>query len=360
MTHPRKILVVHTAFIGDVILSLPLVQTLRRSFPSCTLAFLAVPKSAPVLRNHPGITEIIEYDKRGADRGISGFVRMVRALRERRFDTAIIPHRSLRSALLARMSRIPVRIGFVTSTGRMFLTQRVPYGKDEHEITRNLSLLEPMNVRPDSEELPRLYPARDDVQRVDGLLGTISVNHDHRMLIGIAPGSVWATKRWPEDRFVRLCEGLIREGAGVLLIGGAEDRPLCERIVTAIGSAMARNLAGELTLLQSAEAIGRCHVLVSNDSAPLHMGGAVGTPTVAIFGATSPKFGFGPRGKHDRIIETNGLSCRPCAIHGGDRCPISSFECMLNISVERVVDVVLELAALRPRAGEPVRSGNRP
>jgi heptosyltransferase-2 len=126
-------------------------------------------------------------------------------------------------------------------------------------------------------------------------------------------------------------------GFNVLLVGSREDEELCREICAMTQTNKVVNAAGKLSLLQSAELIRHCRVLISNDSAPMHLAVAVGTPVVAIFGATVPEFGFAPRGPHDIVIETKGLKCRPCSIHGGKKCPIKTFECMMAITPEIVV-----------------------
>ena len=106
--------------------------------------------------------------------------------------------------------------------------------------------------------------------------------------------------------------------------------------------------AGKLSLLESADLIGRCAVLVTNDSAPLHLGMAMRTPVIALFGPTVPRFGFGPRGKHDEVVEQHGLACRPCSIHGGKSCPIGTFDCMRRITPEIVLNRVQNLSLRIP------------
>jgi heptosyltransferase-2 len=122
-----------------------------------------------------------------------------------------------------------------------------------------------------------------------------------------------------------------------LLIGGPDDRDLCSSIAQLSQSPSVRNFAGELTVLQSAELLRRCAVVISNDSAPVHLAVAVRTPVIAIFGPTVPAFGFGPYGISDRIVQTDGLKCRPCSIHGSEVCPIGTFECMRELHVEAVM-----------------------
>jgi heptosyltransferase-2 len=292
-----------------------------------------------VIANHPAINNIVSYDKKGKGKGLAAAWLLVRRLRQASYDAAIIPHRSLRSATICYFTDIPRRIGFSTSAGRFLLTDVVNYEKESHEIVRNLNLLRPLGIAAQSNELPRLYPSRDDSCAVDELLCKYSsINREN--MIAVAPGSVWATKRWLPERYVGLCTKLADEGFSIVLIGGEEDLRLGNVIESSVKSGSAVNAMGKLTVLQSAELIGRCRLAISNDSSPMHLAVAMRTPVVAIFGATVPEFGFAPLGEHNEVVQTLGLKCRPCAIHGGNNCPIKTFDCMKNIQVEIVLEKV--------------------
>jgi len=335
-----NILVIQTAFIGDAILTLPLIQVLKKNYPQSSIDVVVVPRTADIFSHHPAISHIIPYDKRGKESGLISFWRLRNRLRAKNYDSIVIPHRSIRSALLAWLLKPNVRIGFDRSAGRSFFTRIVHYDPTAHEIDRNLSLLSPLSFPINKNELPQLYPSAEDVLVVDSALESFGMKNENR-LITVAPGTIWNTKRWPADRYAAICKRLSSECSAVLLLGGKEDSALCKEIVE---MSMAKNVftvAGRLSLLQSAELIKRSHVLISNDSAPMHLAVAVATPVVAIFGATVPEYGFAPRGVYDIVIETKGLKCRPCSIHGGDTCPIGTFECMMAITPELVVNKVM-------------------
>ena len=342
----KNILIVQTAFIGDVILTLPLVQACKRLFPSAAIDVVVTPNAKELCANHQDIREAIGYDKRGADSGVTGLMRLSRVLRSRSYDLAIVPHRSLRSAALVALSRVPIRIGFNRSAGRVLLTETVRYHHAIHEIDRNLSLLNPLAQTTVPRELPRLSPLEADKKRVDRLLVELEVGRPDT-LVAIAPGTIWNTKRWLKDRFSSLAVNLDEAGLEVVLLGGKGDELLCEEIRTLSGSSHVYNTAGMLSLMQSVDLIRRCRVIVCNDSAPMHMAAAVGTPVVAIFGATVPAFGFGPSGPLDIVVETQGLKCRPCSIHGGKKCPIKTFDCMNNITYERVFQSTMSVLSKR-------------
>ena len=342
MSVVKNILVVQTAFLGDVILTLPLMQVLKKFMPKSKVHMLTVPNAARLVQNHPCIDRTIVFDKRGTDTGMAGLLRIAHVIRSTQYDIAFLPHRSLRSALLACLSRVPIRIGFKNSLARYFYTSVVPYVEEHHEIERNLSLLSALGIDWESPELPNLYPSEDDGRQVDRVLFELEIVRFSN-LIAVAPGTNWNTKRWLPERFAGLSKLLAQEQFDVLLVGGEQDVELCRTIAEMSGSTHVYSVAGRLTLLQSAELIRRCRAAISNDSASMHLAVAMRTPVIAIFGATVPEFGFYPYGIHDVVVETHGLSCRPCTKHGGEECPIKTFECMTNISHLRVFDKVQEV-----------------
>lgn len=335
----ESILVFQTAFIGDVILTTPMIRVLHREKKDALIDVVAVPSGASLLANHPAVHGTLVYDKKGMDWGLRGALALIRTLRRSHYDAAIIPHRSLRSGLICYLAGIPRRIGFSTSAAKFLMTHVVEYHTERHEVERNLSLLQPFQIFLPKRELPQLFPSTIDREVVDMFLGnhpTISpVN-----MIAVAPGSEWVTKRWLAEGYIELAKKLLDEQFSVVLVGGKSDLVLCREIESAVGSPRLLNVAGEFTLLQSAELIHRCKLIVSNDSAPMHIGVAMRTPVVAIFGATVPEFGFAPLGEHDVVVQTMGLPCRPCSIHGGNACPIKTFVCMRNISSDQVLERV--------------------
>ncbi len=340
-----NLLIIQTAFLGDVVLTLPLVQEIKRQQPAWKIDVVTIPRSNDLLNNHPAIRRVIVFDKRGKDNGMTGLQLVAQKLKVWRYDIALIPHRSLRSALLARLAAIPRRIGFNTSGGRLLLTETIQYRKELHEVERNLEFLPPIGLTIPEKPLPRLFPSEIDQARVNHFLSSYA--DFPSKIVTIAPGSVWNTKRWLPERFIDLAKKVVQNGFGVVLIGGGEDEELGRSILDAVDSPRCVSAIGALTLLQSAELIRRSHVLVSNDSAPMHLAVAMQTPVVAIFGATVPSFGFAPYGVHDVVVETPGLECRPCNIHGGPHCPIKTFDCMTRIEADGVLKHVLKLADLR-------------
>lgn len=345
MTGLGNILVVQTAFAGDVILASPMAEAIHRISSVGRIDYLVTPETTVLLKNNPFIHTILSYDKRGSEGGISGFIRWKRRLQQAMYDIAFIPHRSLRSALLVRCAAIPRRVGFDKSAASGLFTDIVPYTRNIHEVDRNGMLLEVLGSV-DCMPPPRLYPGHEEYEAVDDFLYGSGISRGERF-ITLAPGSVWATKRWLPSGFAAVGKALWHENhVPSILVGGPGDRELSTDIRREGGEGFF-DATGALSLLASAELIRRSQCLVSNDSAPLHLGVAVGKPVVALFGPTVPAFGFFPYGEGHVLIQRD-LECRPCGIHGGRRCPEHHFRCMKEITPDEVLQAVRGCLGLLP------------
>ena len=320
-------LVIQTSFIGDTILTTPLLSQLAHRGP---VDVVVTPASAALLANHPAVRNVIVYDKRGSDRGIGGFLALAKRLKGHQYDVAHLAQGSWRSSALALAAGIPARLGFATSAGRLFYTKRVDYRDDLHHAARLLMLARPNGREPAPDELkPSLHPGAAERTAVDALLQF--AGFDGGPLIGLAPGSIWGTKRW--SYFPELAALLAARGR-VVIVGGESDSELAAEIVAALPSAI--DTTGKLSLLASAELIRRASVLVTNDSAPLHLASAMNTATVALFGPTIPQFGFGPLAERSTVFGLDQLECRPCDRHGPMKCPLGHHKCMRELSVGAV------------------------
>jgi heptosyltransferase-2 len=325
-------LVIQTAFLGDVVLTTPLLSVLAERHGPVDV--VTTPAAAELLEGHPAVAEVVPYDKRGTARGWRSFRRLGSELRSRRYSRVYLPHRSLRSAALAIWSGARERIGFADSPVAWSYTRPVARLTVGHEVERLLALAAPLDTEPPPVSLA--IGARD-LDAADAWLGANNVG---TRFTAIAPGSVWATKRWPY--YAELAAAL--DGA-VVIVGGKEDAPLAQHIVARSGG-KAVSAAGALSLRQSAAVIRRAGCLVTNDSAPLHLATAVGTPIVALFGPTVPEFGFGPRRSGDVVLGHPELPCRPCSRHGPQRCPLGHHRCMRELSVESVIRAITSVASV--------------
>lgn len=327
-------LVLQTSFLGDTILTTPLLAALAARGP---VDAVVTPMGATILRGNPSVRELIIYDKRGRDAGVMGLRRLSRTLRRGGYDAVYMAQGSLRSAALARASGIPRRVGFDTSAGRALYTERIRYRRDLHHAERlwRLAAGDDAASPPVDAIRPHLYPGADERAAVDALLADLPAGGP---MIAVAPGSIWGTKRWPH------VAGLVSalEEVRVVVIGSPEDSAFAETL-SAAGPGRVLDATGRLSLLASAELIGRCAALVANDSAPTHLASGMGTPTITIFGPTVPAFGFGPLAPRSVALGIDGLDCRPCHPHGPRECPRGHFNCMRTLEPSLVAAHVRNL-----------------
>ena len=327
-------LVVQTAFLGDVVLTTPLLSAIAAHHGPVDV--VTTPIAAPLLETHPAVRNVIAYDKRGIDRGWAGLRKLAHRLKTERYQRAYLPHRSLRTAALGMLARIRSRIGF-SGPWSFLYTEARPKPPVGHESDRLLAL---------ADEAPGAYPPHLRPTTADERAAAAVVTGE---FVALAPGSIWGSKRWPY--YGELARQLA-DYAPVVLIGGQDDVGLGEAIVRAVGPTGGRavNACGKLTLRQSAALIGRAALLVTNDSAPLHLATAMGTPVVALFGPTVTEFGFGPLRAGDVALGVDELPCRPCSPHGPPQCPLGHHRCMRELTVEAVIAAIEEIGALRRRS----------
>ena len=333
---PNSVLVIQTAFLGDVVLTTPLLARLAERHGRVDV--VTTPAAAELIETHPAVRQVIRYDKRGHDRGLAGFRHLTDQLAVTRYARVYLPHRSWRSAALAVAAHIPERVGFADSPASFLYTTRVPRPKRAHESMRLLALAGTPSRgtrRPDVA----LALTEADRAAADRWLASHGVTDS---FVAIAPGSIWGTKRWPG--YAQL---VARLDAPVVILGSASDAALAGEVAAA-APGRAHSAAGALTLRESAAIIARAALLVTNDSAPLHLATGVGTPVVAVFGPTTPAQGFGPLGHGNKVVQEATLWCRPCSPHGPQRCPLGHHACMQGIDVDRVLEAVRTVRSAAP------------
>ena len=322
-----RILIIHTAFIGDIVLSTPLIKKLRDTYPKAEITYLTTPVGASILRNNPHLNHIIEYDKRGEHKGIKGFWAIAKKLKMEAYNLVITPHRYLRSTFLTFLTGAPIRRGYDSAAASFLYNERVNYDKSKHEVEKLLSFVPKDEGKRYEIEI---FPTELEVEKVDKLL-----EKRREKVVVVAPGSKWFTKKWPLEYFNRVIKELEkREDTTVVVVGGKEEMffnmPLANTTI---------DLRGKTTLLELAEVIRRADIVLTNDSSPIHIASAFPNVRIlALFGPTVEKFGFFPWSKNSEVFQVEGLECRPCSIHGGDSCPKKHFKCMLDIKPEMVLE----------------------
>jgi heptosyltransferase-2 len=312
----QKILIIQTAFIGDVILATPLIGNLKTQFPDAKIDFLVKNGNQSLLRNDPNLNEILVFDKK---KKVASLLELLIKIRAKKYDIVINLHRFASSGILTFLSGAKQKLGFKKNPFSFAYTQSFPHeiGNGKHEVDRNLELIK--HLTSSLNRQPKLYPSIEDFEAVK----TYQIENYYCL----APASVWFTKQAPKEIWLKLIAKLTVENSTIYLLGGPDDRGLCEEIKAKTNSEKVINLAGKLSLMQSAALMKNARRNFVNDSGPLHLASAINAPVTAFFCSTSPLFGFGPLSDDSEIIEVENLACRPCGLHGHKECPKGNFRC---------------------------------
>ncbi len=324
----KKILIIQTAFIGDVILATALIEKLKVHFPKGELHFLLRKGNETLLQNNPHISQILIWDK--TKRKYGSYFSNLKIIRNENYTHVINLHRFFSSGLLTVFSRAGETIGFDKNPLSIFYSKRIihQFGTEKnpiHEVERNLNLIEYLT---DNKLVkPKIYPSKEDFSKV-------KTESD---FITISPGSVWFTKQWPSEKWIIFIDR-VGEDKSIYLLGGKGEFELCQSIKTTSNHPNVINKAGQLSFLESAALMSQANMNFVNDSAPLHLASAVNAPVTVVFCSTIPGFGFTPLSNNSIVIETDEkLACRPCGLHGKKSCPKGHFKCS-EISIERLLD----------------------
>lgn len=343
----KKIGVWQTAFLGDAVLTLPLLRALNLRYPEAELHFFVRGGLEGLFAAQQGLRSVTGFYKRGAQKGLGAAWTFGRKLAAEDFDLWISPHASLRSAVVAFATGAPLRIGYASPLyNRMAYTHTVERRFREFaEVERLLRLLLPLGMgmegelaklsATDNEGFPwpeLTLPADAELRAAELLAGM------PRPLLGLHPGSTWPTKQWPVEYFADVAGRAARAGAGVAIFAGPGEEADAAAVAALSDAPQGRvfNLAGQPNLPALAACIKRLDAYLTNDSGPMHLAWMQRTPTLALFGPTVRELGFFPRGKSARVLELDGLDCRPCGLHGPRRCPRGHHDCMRRLEPQRV------------------------
>ncbi|MEK9149839.1 MAG: glycosyltransferase family 9 protein, partial [Candidatus Desantisbacteria bacterium] len=327
---PKKILVIQTAFLGDIILTTPLLRNLKERFPDARIFFLTTPQGAEILSGNPCICQFIVYDKKGRDKGIIPFLKMASAIRKESFSLVVSPHRSFRTSLLAFISGAKRRIGFDKASLSFLYTDKIQYEMKLHEVDRYLQLMETLGGK--IEAKPEVFIASNP----QDILSSFGIEPKD-MVVGLLIGSQWPTKRWTQEGYAKVIDYLAeRFSAKSIIFGKKEDLREAEKI-----HQLCRNkpivACGKTTLADLPPLFMACELLIGGDTGTMHIGVALKRRCVVIFGPTTQELGFSPyKAESVVIVEKKGLVCRPCSPHGPKKCPKGHFACMKDISSEDV------------------------
>jgi heptosyltransferase-3 len=319
-----KILIIQLRRIGDVIVTTPVIDVLRRQFPEARIEFLVEPAAAPVLDGYPGLDERLVFEK-------SKFWFWVRDLRRRRYDWVLDFMNNPRTAQLSLASGAPVRVGFVVPFWSLVYTHRVPRPKgDVYAVQNKCALLRPLGVSAPVDLLPRLAVVNAEFDALHSWWSAAGLDKASER-VAVMPKHRHEIRQWPALKFKETIRQLLRKpGRHIVLVGGADERMYLEAVARDFQDRVALLPAGSLH--RAAAVLSRCDVAVTNDSGLMHLAVAVGTPTVTVYGPTSPG-SWNPQRPPHRFVQAEGLACLVC---NRDRCPFRH-ECMEWVSPDRVV-----------------------
>jgi heptosyltransferase-2 len=356
----QKILVIQTAFIGDLVLATALVESLHEQYPQSSIDIVVRKGNEPLFNEHPFINELIVWDKKNSK--YLNWLSILKKMRVKNYDVLINLQRFAATGLWTILANANTTIGFDKNPFSFLFTHKVKHdistlnqnisASAVHEINRNHALTSSLGEFPLA--MPKLYPTKSDYEKVKV--------YQAQKYITIAPASVWFTKQFPLTAWVSLINELKFEGP-IYILGGPADKALGDAIVNEVlklnsntsnisttsnassASKKIINLSGELGFLASAALQQKAVINYVNDSAPMHFCSAVNAPVVAIYCSTIPAFGFGPLSTNSFIVETQEkLACRPCGLHGKKQCPLGHFNCAQTIENAQLIAPLLQMA----------------
>lgn len=330
-----KILLIQTAFIGDVILATALIESIKNTYPEAKLDFLLRKGNENLLHQHPYLHKVLIWNK---NQKYKSLFTLFKQIRHERYDAVINLQRFGATGFLTAFSGAKIRSGFDKNPFSFGFTHTATHQistqkNSPHEVARNAQTLSCLAIH--QIEKPKLYPSTTDFEKITHLIAT--------PFVCVAPTSVWFTKQYPVEKWIDLLNHFPKNYQ-IYLLGAPADKDACEIIRTTSTHPKIENLAGSLSLMQSAALMQSASLVLANDSAPLHLASAMNAPVLAIFCSTVPEFGFTPLSDKFEIIETSKqLSCRPCGLHGYKACPKGHFRCAYDIETKTILEKIDQL-----------------
>lgn len=340
-----RILVVRTDRIGDVLLSTPVLKALRDKYPEAYIAMMVSPYAKDIVEANPNLDKVIIFDKDTKHRGWLRSYKFAMNLKKQNFDLAIILHPTNRVHLITFFAGISKRVGYDRKLG-FLLTDKIKHTKqfgEKHELEYNLDLVRYLGIEPKDKTL--YMPIRKESEEfVDELFKKEGLKPQDKLL-AIHPGASCPSKIWPAERFAEAAEKLAEKyHFKILIVAGPKDAAVAEAVQRKMHLAPT-NLAGKTSVSQLASVLKRCTLFISNDSGPVHVASAVGTPVISLFGRAqaglSPKR-WEPVGMLDEILHKD-VGCIECLAHNCKK----EFACLKAISVDEVVKVANTILSKR-------------
>ncbi len=333
----KRILIVEVNWLGDVLFSTPLIKAMRRKFKGAYIACMLDPRAKEILEHNPRINELIIYDEKGKHRSLAGKARLVSLIRKKKFDLAVLLHRSFTKALMTRLAGIGERAGYATKKRKALLTRPVdPPEAPAHKVEYFLRIARELGC----DILDKNYEffvTDKERKYIEEELAGEGVKKEGLMVV-INPGANWEPKRWSEANFARLADGLITKyGAKVVVAGAKKDLEMAGRIKERMKRSLII-LAGRTDLGELGALMERADFVISGDTGPMHIASAVKSKVIALFGPTSPAL-TGPYGSANYRVIQKDVGCEiPCY-----DLACKNYKCMDAITVDDVLRVFSEM-----------------
>lgn len=337
----QRILIVRTDRIGDVLLSTPVIKAVRQAYPNAHIAMMVSPYAKEIVEGNPYLNEVIIYDKSKAHKSWWHSAKFSQFLKKKKFDLAIILHPTNRSHLVTFFSGIPVRIGYNRKMG-FLLTHKLEHTKQEgkkHERDYSLDVARSFGI--DTQDVALFMPVKKESDEyIDKILKEHGIKKEDK-LAAIHPAASCPSKIWPAKSFAKVADRLVEKyGFKVVLIASGKDVNIAKEVTSSMRQSVI-NLSGKTTVSQLASLLKRCLIFISNDSGPVHISSAVGTPVISIFGRNQAGLSplrWGPVGIKDKFLHKE-VGCVVCLAHNCDK----GFKCLEAISPEEVMEVVEDI-----------------
>ena len=332
----KKVLIIQTAFLGDVVLATALIEKLHQFYPHAQLDFMLRKGNEGLLKGHPILKNVLVWDKKGGK--YSNLLKLLRKVRQEQYDVVVNLQRYGTTGIFTALSGAFKTTGFDKNPFSRLFSESYPHDMESgmHEVERNQLLI--AKITDGVAAKPRLYPSDADLALVEPL--------KKESYICMAPTSVWFTKQYPLEKWVDLLN-TIEPRYKVFLLGSPADNEHCDSIISKTTHQKVENLCGKLNLLQSAALMRDAVLNYVNDSGPMHLASSQNASTCAIYCSTVPCFGYGPLADFSMVVQKEEpLYCRPCGLHGYKACPQGHFKCAIDIKNDQLLKV-LEIAEAR-------------
>lgn len=326
----KKILVIRFSSLGDVLLTTPLLKSIKEQFPAAEVHYIVKNKFSETLANNPNVNKIIAVDD---NIDFNGLKELKRSIRNEKYDIIVDAHNSLRSFYL-RLFQPAKKLKFKKYSFRKFLLVKFKINlmKDLPPVINRY--INTLGLDTESHGLPEIFTTQSAKECVDKLLSGLNLSHDKK-LICIAPSSAHFTKTYPPEYYISLIKLFDKNKFTIVLTGRGNDKKTIDTIMSSVGENVF-NFCDKLTISELAGLIRKSNLFISGDTGPMHVAEAVGTNLVMLAGSSVREFGFYPQNKNSAVIEKDGLKCRPCSHIGRSECPLGHFKCMRDIAPEQI------------------------